>query len=73
LEVTDGHVDSSLFADLPDPRRAQGTQHRLSDMIVIAVTALTCCADNWSDVADFDALRHSLERDHGRVETRPRG
>ena len=41
------------FADLPDPRRAQGKRHRLSDMIVIAVTAVICCADNWSDVADF--------------------
>ncbi len=41
------------FADLPDPRRTQGRRHRLSDMIVIAVTAVICCADNWSDVADF--------------------
>jgi predicted transposase YbfD/YdcC len=41
------------FADLPDPRRAQGRRHRLSDMIVIAVTAVICCADSWADVADF--------------------
>ena len=41
------------FADLPDPRRAQGTRHRLSDMIVIAVCAVVCCADSWADVADF--------------------
>lgn len=41
------------FGDLPDPRRAQGRRHRLSDMIVIAVTAVICCADSWSDVADF--------------------
>ena len=41
------------FADLPDPRRAQGKRHRLSDMIVIAVTAVICCADGWADVADF--------------------
>ena len=41
------------FADLPDPRRAQGLRHRLSDMIVIAVTAVICCADSWADVADF--------------------
>ena len=41
------------FADLPDPRRAQGRRHKLSDMIVIAVTAVICCADSWSDVADF--------------------
>jgi predicted transposase YbfD/YdcC len=41
------------FADLPDPRRAQGKRHRLSDMIVIAVCAVICCADGWADVADF--------------------
>jgi predicted transposase YbfD/YdcC len=41
------------FADLPDPRRAQGRRHRLSDMIVIAVCAVICCADSWADVADF--------------------
>ena len=41
------------FADLPDPRRAQGKRHRLSDMIVIAVCAVICCADSWADVADF--------------------
>jgi predicted transposase YbfD/YdcC len=41
------------FADLPDPRRAQGKRHRLSDMIVVAVCAVICCADSWADVADF--------------------
>lgn len=41
------------FADLPDPRRAQGKRHKLSDMIVIAVCAVICCADSWADVADF--------------------
>ena len=41
------------FADLPDPRRAQGRRHRLSDMIVIAVCAVIGCADSWADVADF--------------------
>jgi predicted transposase YbfD/YdcC len=41
------------FADLPDPRRAQGRRHRLSDMIVIAICAVICCADSWADVTDF--------------------
>lgn len=50
------------FADLPDPRRAQGRRHRLSDMIVIAVCAVVCCADSWSDVSDFgDAKRQWFE------------
>jgi len=41
------------FGELPDPRRTQGRRHRLSDMIVIAVCAVVCAADSWSDVADF--------------------
>lgn len=41
------------FADLPDPRRTQGKRHKLSDMIVIAICAVICCADSWADVADF--------------------
>lgn len=58
------------FAGLPDPRRAQGTRHRLSDMIVIAVCAVICCADSWSDVADFGRaklkwFRTFLDLPHG--------
>lgn len=41
------------FGKLPDPRRAQGRRHSLSDMIVIAVTAVICAADSWADVQDF--------------------
>jgi len=41
------------LGELPDPRRTQGRRHRLSDMIVIAVCAVVCAADSWSDVADF--------------------
>lgn len=58
------------FADLPDPRRAQGKRHRLSDMIVVAVCAVICCADSWSDVADFGRaklkwFRTFLDLPHG--------
>jgi hypothetical protein len=58
------------FADLPDPRRAQGKRHRLSDMIVIAVCAVICCADSWSDVADFGEAKRKwfetfLDLPHG--------
>ncbi|MGH6629547.1 MAG: ISAs1 family transposase [Burkholderiales bacterium] len=58
------------FADLPDPRRAQGKRHRLSDMIVIAVCAVICCADSWADVADFGEAKRKwfetfLDLPHG--------
>ena len=45
------------FSDMPDPRRAQGRRHRLSDMIVIAVTAVVCAADSWADVHDFGVAK----------------
>jgi predicted transposase YbfD/YdcC len=45
------------FADLPDPRSDRGKRHKLSDMIVLAVTAVICCADSWSDVADFGSAK----------------
>jgi len=41
------------FGKLPDPRRAQGRRHSLADMMVLAVTAVICAADSWSDVRDF--------------------
>jgi predicted transposase YbfD/YdcC len=58
------------FAGLPDPRRAQGKRHKLSDMIVLAVTGVICCADSWSDVADFGRAKRKwfqtfLELPHG--------
>jgi len=58
------------FADLPDPRRAQGRRHKLSDMILIAVCAVVCCADSWADVADFGNAKLSwfgtfLDLPHG--------
>ena len=55
---------------LPDPRRAQGRRHSLSDMIVIAVTAVICAADSWADVRDFGQAKLKwfktfLELPHG--------
>lgn len=45
------------FGNLPDPRRAQGRRHSLADMIVLAVTAVICAADSWSDVRDFSRAK----------------
>jgi predicted transposase YbfD/YdcC len=58
------------FADLPDPRRAQGRRHCLADMIVIAVCAVICAADSWSDMVDFGRAKLKwfktfLELPHG--------
>lgn len=59
-----------FFADLPDPRRVQGRRHLLSDMIIIGLCAVICCADSWSDVTDFGRAKIKwfktfLELPHG--------
>ena len=41
------------FGDMPDPRWAQGRRHKLSDMILIAVTPVLCAADSLADVFEF--------------------
>ncbi len=58
------------FADLPDPRDDRGQRHKLGDIIVIAICAVICSADDWMQVAEFGAakepwLRTFLELPHG--------
>ncbi len=58
------------FADLPDPRDDRGQRHLLSDIIVIAMCAVICSADDWMEVAEFGEakepwLRTFLELPHG--------
>jgi predicted transposase YbfD/YdcC len=58
------------FGGLEDPRRAQGTRHRLLDIIIIAICAVICGADGWEDVQVFGEakehwLRSFLKLPHG--------
>ena len=58
------------FADLPDPRDDRGQRHKLGDIIVIAICAVICSADDWMQVAEFGEakepwLRTFLELPHG--------
>lgn len=41
------------FRKLRDPRRRHGRLHRLLDMVVIAVAAVTGGADDWEEIAAF--------------------
>ena len=41
------------FADLPDPRIERTKRHALSDILVIAVSAVICGAEGWTDIEDF--------------------
>ena len=46
-----------FFDDLPDPR-GRNRIHKLSDMIVIAIMAVICGAEGWTDVALFGRAKH---------------
>ncbi len=41
------------FRRLKDPRRRHGRRHRLLDIVVIAICAITGGADNWEEIAAF--------------------
>ena len=44
----------SHFSDLPDPRTDRHRiRHQLTDMVVIAISAVICGADNWVTVESF--------------------
>jgi predicted transposase YbfD/YdcC len=41
------------FSDLPDPRHRRGRLHVLKDIVTIAICAVICGADEWTEVAQF--------------------
>ena len=58
------------FSDLPDPRRAQGRRHKLIDLLTIALCAVLCGADDFTEIEEFGEtkeawLRQFLELPHG--------
>lgn len=59
-----------FFDDLPDPREDQGRRHLLGDMLVIAILAVICGAEGWTDIEEFGRakfkwLKTFLELPHG--------
>ena len=58
------------FGKVSDPRIGNATRHKLLDILVIAICAVICGADGWSDVAMFGRSKLSwfkkfLELPHG--------
>ena len=45
------------FGTLKDPRVKRSRRHELLDIIIIAVSAIICEAENWVDVAEFGRIR----------------
>jgi predicted transposase YbfD/YdcC len=51
------------FSELEDPRIDRTKQHKLIDILVIAICAVICGSDSWVDVATFgEAKREWFER-----------
>ena len=48
----------TCFADLKDPRVQASCDHLLMDIIAITILAVTCGADDWTDLETFGKLRH---------------
>ena len=48
----------TCFADLEDPRVQASCDHLLMDVITITILAVTCGADDWTDLETFGKLRH---------------
>src|SRR5438067_884599 len=47
------------FGMLRDPRRRHRRRHLLGDIIVIAVCAVICGANDWKQIATFGQKRHA--------------
>ena len=45
------------FAGLPDPRRDHTRRHKLVDIVVMAICAVICGAEDWEAVAEYAAAR----------------
>lgn len=61
---------SEHFAGLEDPRAEHLNDHKLIDIIIIAICAVICGAEGWTDVELFgnerlEWLRQFLELEHG--------
>ncbi len=41
------------FSRLQDPRDWRGRRHLLSDIVVIAILAVICGADHWTEMEEF--------------------
>jgi hypothetical protein len=49
------------FGDLPDPRVVGCCDHVLVEIIMVAVCAVLCGAESWSEVEEFGAARFCLD------------
>lgn len=59
MEGENGLALSSIFAEVEDPRVERTKQHRLVDIIIIAVCAVICGADGWVAIEEFGKTKQA--------------
>lgn len=59
-QVSGGLIE--YFGDMPDPRIDRTKRHKLVDIIVIAICAVICGADDWVEVALFGESKQAWFR-----------
>jgi len=60
----------TIFAAVKDPRVERTKEHKLLDIIIIAICGILCGADSWVDIEEFgkakeDWLKGLLDLPHG--------
>jgi hypothetical protein len=58
-----GSIDQ-YFGDLEEPRIERTKRHKLLDILVIAICAIICGADNWAEVQLFGEAKESWLRSY---------
>ena len=48
------------FADLPDPRIDRCKEHSLTDIIAIAILAMICGADHFTEMEEFEIRKKEV-------------
>jgi hypothetical protein len=77
MEVSEPISLIEHFATLPDPRLTSKSRHKLLDIVVIAVCAGICGADDWVSVAQFGEAKQAwfpsfLQRARSALDFAPR-
>ena len=48
---------AAILSALPDPRRELGREHKLTDILIVALLATVCGCDNWVEIAEYGVAK----------------
>lgn len=65
LGMEDNSDDSLVgyLSVIPDPRIERGRRHTLLDIFIIAVCAVICGAEGWTDIEEFGHSKEDLHKE----------